>query len=236
MKSIKMIQRLVILAFALVLTACGSTPQPVVKLETNVLAKPNLTVGYVVQMPEDTKATTHIWGADCLLCYGVASALTSKLDKHLETSISGEGLEEIAQLVLEGYKKHNVAVKEIELTEKDLKKLKKFKTKAKIGFAKKDYRSLKEKHGVDLLVVLNLWRHGAYRGFSSYVPTTDPQGYVAGQLFTLDLNTNGYIQYLEIDEKIQPEGEWDEPDTFPSVTTSYYQALENAKLKVKEAI
>ena len=68
------------------------------------------------------------------------------------------------------------------------------------------------------------------------MPNGDPQGYIAGLLYAVDLNSNAYIQYLELDEKVQPEGEWDEPTTFPSVTTSYYQAVENIKNRIRNAI
>ena len=41
--------------------------------------------------------------------------------------------------------------------------------------------------------------------------------------------TDAYVQYMRFNELVQPQGEWDEPDDFPSVTTAYYQALENVK-------
>ncbi|MFT4747231.1 MAG: hypothetical protein ACI8XG_001309 [Congregibacter sp.] len=44
------------------------------------------------------------------------------------------------------------------------------KFKGELGFAKKDFRSLKESLSVDLLVVLNVYRYGAYRSFSRYIP------------------------------------------------------------------
>ncbi len=235
MKTIELaLKRLAVVAIVLVLTACGITPQPMIKLDTNILSKQDLKVGVIVSMPED-KATTHIFGASCLLCYGVASGLTSSLDKHLESSITTDELENIKQLILDGYENRNVEIKEITLS-KEAKKLKKFKTKAKTGFASRNYKPIKKLHDVDLVVVLELYAHGAYRSFSQYIPNGDPMGYLSGKLFTIDLNSNAYVQYLEIDEKVQPEGEWDDPNGFPSVTTAYYQAIENAKKKVKDAI
>ncbi|MCW8093156.1 hypothetical protein [Alteromonas sp. ASW11-130] len=217
---------------ALVLGACGSTPQPTVNLTSNTLADENIKLGYVYVGPKE-KATTHIFGAGCLLCYGVASALTSTLDGHLEGTVDGSEMNNIRDLVFAEYQKHNQNIDVVTLS-KPIAKLPKF--KGELGFAKKDFRSLKETLGVDVLVVLQMDRHGAYRSFSNYIPNGDPQGHVSGMLYTVDLNTNAYLQYLTFDEKVQPDGEWDEPPTFPNLTTSYYQAVENTKAKLKAAI
>lgn len=223
---------LFIACFTLIISACGSTPQPVVQIESNVFAKPETSVGYIYITPEE-KATTHIYGASCLLCYGVASSLTSKLDTHLEDTIDQQELDNISTLVFAEYSIRTPNIKEVVLTT-PIEKLGKF--KGELGYAKKDFRGLKEALNVDILVVLELHRHGAYRSFSSYVPNGDPQGYIAGLLYAVDLSSNAYIQYVELDEKVQPEGEWDEPTTFPSVTTSYYQAVENIKNTIRNAI
>ncbi|MBT4883003.1 MAG: hypothetical protein HON44_03410, partial [Glaciecola sp.] len=201
---------LIILLATLFISACGSTPQGFVPLVKNVVQADNTKIGFVYIAPED-KATTHIYGADCLLCYGVASALTSSLDTHLESTISADELLVIKDAVIAGYSDLNVELIEVNLTA-PITKLKKF--KGENGFAEKDLRVLKDKLGLDLLVVSSLDQHGAYRSFSSYIPNSDPQGYIAGTLYTVDLTTNGYVQYLSIAERVQPQGEWDEPTAF----------------------
>lgn len=226
------IKYILIASLTIFLTACGSTPQPTVTLTTNIFAKDDLKIGILYTPPEE-KATTHIFGANCLLCYGVASSLTSTLDNHLEASIDTVELVKIKDLVLSELSLRSPNVELVTLPT-PMKKLKKF--KGELGFAKKDFRVLKETLGIDMLVVFQVTRYGAYRSFSSYIPNGDPQGHVAGLLYSVDLNTNAYVQYMEIDEKIQPSGEWDEGPNFPSVTTSYYQAIENAKQKIKDAI
>lgn len=234
MKKMEKVFKLVsALGLIIALAACGSTPQPTVALATNAFAKPGLKVGMVYIQPEE-QATTHIFGADCLLCYGVASSMTSKLDTHLENVVDVSELVNIKQVVINEYGSRNISVEEITL-EKPIDKLKKFKGH-QLGFAEKDFRGLKESLGLDVLVVLQLDRHGAFRSFSSYVPNGDPQGHIAGTLFAVDLNTNSLLQYMEIDEKVQPTGDWDEPPVFPGVTTAYYQAVENVKSKLREAI
>lgn len=226
------IKRTLCIVLACFLAACGSTPQPTVALSTNAVSKENLRVGFVYVAPTE-EATTHIYGAACLLCYGVASALTSKLDGHLKDNVDTQELENIKQLVLEEYSQHNPSVVEVNLP-KPMKKLSKF--KGGMGFAKKDFRSFKDSLNVDLLVVLEIDRHGAFRSFSNYIPNGDPKGHIAGRLYAVDLSNNAYVQYYEFAEHVQPAGEWDEPPTFPNVTTSYYQAIENTKAKLRDAI
>jgi len=225
-------QHFLVVGMVVLLSACGSTPQPTVALSTNLFAKSDLKIGVVYTPPKD-KATTHIYGASCLLCYGVASSLTSSLDTHLESTIDTSELTKMKELVLSEYTQHSQNVELVTLPI-SIDKLKKF--KGELGFAKKDFRELKDTLGVDMLVVFEVSRYGAYRSFSSYIPNGDPQGHVAGLLYSVDLNNNSYLQYMVIDEKVQPSGEWDEAPKFPSVTTAYYQAIENTKQKIKDAI
>ncbi|QMV14248.1 hypothetical protein [Vibrio spartinae] len=221
----------VMAGLAILLAACSSTPQPTVTLDTNFVNE-HLKVG-VLYIPPQEEATTHIFGASCLLCYGFASTLTSELDTYLEKNITTDELIKIRDLVLSEYSQRSQETKLVSLPS-SIKDLKDF--NGDLGFAKKDFRSLKEILDIDVLVVLHITRYGAFRSFSDYIPNGDPQGYVAGLLYSVDLNSNAYVQYLDITEVVQPSGEWDEPKEFPSVTTSYYQAIENVKQKIKDAI
>ena len=223
---------LIIILATLFISACGSTPQGFVPLVKNVVQADNTKIGFVYVAPED-KATTHIYGAGSLLCYGVASALTSSLDNHLESTISADELLVLKDTVIASYGELNVELMDVNLTT-PITKLKKFKGES--GFAEKDFRVLKDKLGLDMLVVLSLDQHGAHRSFNNYIPNGDPQGYIAGTLYTVDLTTNGYVQYLSIAERVQPQGEWDEPTAFPSVTTAYYQAIENVKSLITKSL
>ncbi|WP_281545150.1 hypothetical protein [Grimontia sp. SpTr1] len=209
----------------LLLTGCAATPQPTVTLDANSPITSNSSVSFFYAGPNPDKATTHIFGASCLLCYGVAAGLTQTLDSHLEATISTDELSDIKETVLANL--NGLAGDVVEVSQIDFDSLKSF--DGGLGFAKKDFTSLKEQLGTDFLSVLSIYRHGAYRGFNSYFPTTDPQGHVAGILYTVDLTNNRLVQFLEFDERVQPQGEWDEPPAFPSVTTSYYQATQNVK-------
>lgn len=221
-----------IVLLSILLVACGATPQPTMPLISNLLDKETTKIGVYYEFPED-QATTHIYGAACILCYGVASALTASLDDHLESTINQDELEDIKNIVFKAYAEKSNDVSWVELSS-PIKKLAKF--KGGLGYAERDFRILKKPLGIDYLVVVDINAHGAYRSFSNYVPNGDPQGYINGVVFAVDLNTNAYIHYLEINEIVQPIGEWDQPDHFPSVTTAYYQATANAKDTVTKAL
>lgn len=224
----KTIKLIVLLSVAVILAACGSTPQPTVSLPSNTVKADQLNVGFVYIGPQE-KATTHINGAACLLCYAVASGLTSSLDTHLENNIAEDELDGIRGLVRDKYSALYASVTDLTLP-MEIKKLKKF--KGGIGFAQRDFSALKEQLGVDVLVILDISEHGAFRSFSNYIPNGDPQGYVNGLLYAVDLQDNRYIQYQSLRTTVQPPGDWDEPPTFPGVTTSYFQAVEDLKKKL----
>lgn len=225
----KIIKLLVASLLTVLLVACGTTPQTSVQLKKEVLT-PNKRIGILVH--EIPKPTTQIVGASCLLCYGVAAAANATLDKHLAT-LPISDLDSTKNLVLEGYKGKANSVEFVTITESELKKLKKFKNE--LGYAEKDYRIFKELKNIDILVVLQYRAHGAYRGYSAYVPVTDPLGFVLGVVYSIDLETNQYLQYLELEQKIAVDGEWDEPSQqFPGVTNAYYQAVELTKASINK--
>ncbi len=223
-------KKIITLFLLITLVGCGTTPQPTVELQANHFTNKEKKIGFYFQRGD--KATTHIFGASCLLCYGVASSLTSSLDKHLAT-LPVSDIDSLKTLIQDEFKERSDYVTTLD-DPKLLDKLPKF--KGELGFAKQDFRGLKDKFDIDVLVVANFDSFGAYRSFSSYVPNGDPQGYLKGVVYTIDLNTNQYLQYRLVDEKVQPEGLWDEPDDFPGVTTAYYQAIENVKTLIRNAI
>ncbi|WP_240612755.1 hypothetical protein [Alteromonas flava] len=223
----------IILVISFLMAGCAANRQPHIALDTNQLADTNKVFGVLVQYPEKA-ATTHIYGASCLLCYGVAAAMTSKLDDHLESQVSTEELASLKDLVFTRYfekatNKDNVYWVELNGRLDNLPKFKKTQ-----GYANRDFRSLRGKLGVDVLVVLQVDEHGAFRSFSGYIPNGDPKGYIKGTLYAVDLRSNAYVHYLPFSQYVQPEGYWDEPPTFPSVTTSYYQAVENIKMQIEK--
>lgn len=217
----------VLTAVAVFLTGCGSTPQPTVKIDRQYMTNNKTKIGVYIEASD--KATTHIYGASCLLCYGVASAANSSLSSHLE-SLPISDVKNLQSVVIDKLKMQGNEVQVIESLPTPLGKLPKY--KGELGFARKDYRALKGALNIDTLIVINITAHGAYRTYNSYVPTSDPIGSLSGKVYTIDLDTNKYVQYQVLDVKVNVPGEWDEPPTFPGVTGSYYEAVERGKERI----
>lgn len=218
-------------AVALTMVGCATAPIQPKSLDANFYADKTSKVGVMVKLPE--KNDTYLDGADCLLCYAAAAAANSSLTNHINTlpldEIGGVRGDVVAVLSTKGK-----AVEEVKAPI-DVEKLPKFKSKEP-GFAEKDFRGLKDTLKVDKLLVLLINRAGALRTYSAYIPTSDPQGHVSGVMMIVDLNTNKLDLYQNVASTVPVQGNWDEPKVFPGVTNAYYQAVENAKVFVKEKL
>jgi hypothetical protein len=212
------------------LTACAGTPQAPVGMSEEMYQQQDPRVGvYLSELPE---TNVHIYGAACLLCIAVAEAANSKLSSQFETLTTDElvGLDGAVQEILAAHGIPSTIISDpIDYT-----KLKKFKSEVP-GYSKQDFRPLKEQLNIDYLAVINIQMAGAYRPYSNYVPTGSPVGYVSGLTFVVDLSTNEYEMYEIINLKINADGDWDEPPSYPGVTSAYFRALEMAKDQVNSA-
>ena len=212
---------------ALLLTGCKTIPQAPIVINKELITQSDNRVGLYF---ETEAPTTHIYGASCLLCYGVASAANSSLSSHLE-GIAIDDVQQLKNIVEESLKAQGKTI-EVVVLPKRIKKLPKFKSQP--NFPKRDFRKLQERLKLDTLIVIHIPEHGAYRSYSAYIPNGGPVGTVRGEIYTVDLNTNKYIQYKKIDIKVSSSGNWDEPPSFPGVTNAYYAAIEKAKEFVAE--
>jgi hypothetical protein len=117
----------------------------------------------------------------------------------------------------------------IEITEAlDFKKLPDVKTPVPDS-PKKDFKILKAKYGVDELVVIDVTSLGVQRHYSAYISNGDPNGYIAGDIYIVDLASNTYRWQLALNSMKQTEGKWDEPPGFPAITNAYFEAIERGK-------
>ncbi|MCO7226456.1 hypothetical protein [Pleionea sp. CnH1-48] len=214
--------------FILLTTGCATVPQAKVTLNNTFFQQTDKVVGlYVSNLPKNPD--THLYGASCLLCYAVASTANSSLTKHIKT-VSTDDLAILEKELTQSLKNEGINVKVIK-DKLNIDELKKFSNKD--GFhARKDYRSLKEKLNVDKLIVINFKNVGVFRSYSAYVPTSDPMGFVSGELYSVDLVTNRYDLYEPINIKVAVKGSWDEAPNFPGVTTAFFEALELSKSNI----
>jgi hypothetical protein len=95
--------------------------------------------------------------------------------------------------------------------------------------ARRDFSPLKQRYKVDRLVVLSITTHGISRSYSSYIPTSDPRGFVRGTGYAVNLSTNAYDWYKTIAVSRPGDNKWDEPPKFPGITNMYFEAVERGK-------
>ncbi|ACJ30845.1 Conserved hypothetical protein [Shewanella piezotolerans WP3] len=215
---------------SMILGGCAAKIQPIVPLDANALKKTEAKVGVItssIPLPETT-----ITGASCLLCYAVASAANSSLDEHLKT-IPVDDIKnlksELTQILLD------TGVDAVALQGNiDVTKLKKNKSKAP-NVATRDYSSYKSK-GINYLLVVDVTQVGAYRNYSSYVPTMDPVATFTGKAYIIDLENNKYVLYKPFNNRKASELEWDEPPLFPGLTNSLYEVIATGKEAIKSNI
>lgn len=221
----------VVALLAIGLTACASTPFSPITIDTHFYQDNNATVGVYIVAPD--KVDTYLNGASCLLCYAAAAAANNALTRHIQTLNVSDFTEveaDVVQILQDKGIKATVINQDLKLN-----RLKKTKSKA-AGFAEQDFTSLKMTTGVDKLLVVQIDMLGALRMYSGYVPTSSPTGAVSGKLFMVDLASNKLDLDQRIGELVAVEGEWDEPSTFPGVTTAYFKAVEQAKIFIKQQL
>ncbi len=203
------------------LSGCAIKPQQPVPLNQDALSSKGARVG--IAMSALPKVDTYFPGAGCLLCYAFASASNASLTKHTET-LTHDDLSALKEDVATALRKKNVEVVVIK-EPIDLKSLPDIRTEVTTA-ARKDFASLRGKHAVDKLLVIDMPLVGYVRTYSSYVPTSDPKAVVNGAVYLVDLKTNTYNWYQPIDISRSAGVTWDEPPKYPGLTNAYFQAVE----------
>ncbi|MDF2447260.1 MAG: hypothetical protein K0S46_2496 [Moraxellaceae bacterium] len=221
-----------LVAAAAFLSGCAVTPQqPIAFAPAKLKEAPARQVGVV--MTKLPKVDTAFPGAGCLLCYAAAATANGSLTRHT-ASLTHEDLPQLKTMVVDQLTRDGVAAKAID-EELDVAKLPKAKVKGP-NLAKRDFTQLKEKYGVDQLLVIELQTIGFVRNYSAYVPLSDPKATFAGSGYMVDLNDNSLQWYREVLIQKAADGAWDEPPAFPGLTNAYYQALELGKDDILTAL
>jgi len=220
----KMLRAWVALGALATLVGCATAPQAPVALESNRLNASSGKVGVLMSAVPNTD--THLPGAGCLLCLAAASMANSSLTTHAKT-LPSKDLASIQNDVIETLRRKGVDV--VAITDpvkiEDLPKG----TSTAPNAARKDFSSLKTKHQLDRLLVIDITQQGFERTYSSYFPTSDPKGLVRGTAYLVNLTSQAYEWYAPIDVVKATDKKWDEPPQFPGLTNAYYQAVEAAR-------
>jgi hypothetical protein len=220
------------IAFLALLAGCAAKPQLPVRLSPMALsAAPSQRIGVVLAAVP--KASLEVPGANCLLCIAAAQAANASIARHFDTLDSGDLLQ-VRDGIADGLRKKGL--KAVILPDLlDLNTLAETGSSAPNG-AKRDFTPLKQKFGLDKLVVVSVEALGVQRSYSAYIPTGAPYAYMRAIGYMVDLRSNTYDWYQPVQVfRTADGGNWDEPPNYPGLTNAYYQALETSKDRLLEA-
>ena len=206
------------------LCGCASNRQLPVSFADNALTAQSGRFG--VAMTALPKVDTSFPGAGCLLCMATAATANSSLTKHTHM-LAAEDLLTLKDGIANRLRKKNVDVTVI-AENLDIKQLKDL-SGGGVNIAKKDFKALKDKYKVDHLVVIDITSVGFVRNYASYISTGDPTAELAGTISVVNLSTNAYDFFLEINQSKGAEGAWNEPPDFPNLTNAFYSVVESGK-------
>lgn len=207
-----------------ILAGCATPRQNPVNLDRNVLAPQAGRIA--VAMTALPKRDVLTPGADCLLCLATARVMNSSLIDHVRT-LPLEDLPNLKNDVASLLRQQGAQVVVVE-EPLDESELAKWDTEGP-DLARLDYSPLRQKYGVDRLLVLNIQSLGFVRHYSAYIPTDDPRATLTGTGYLVELKSNHYDWYLPVSVIKGADLKWDEAPSFPGLTNAFYQVLELGK-------
>ena len=223
------------LALSALLAGCAGPVQTPVNLAADYFSASKARAGKVgVVMSDLPKPDTQFPGAFCLLCLAVANGAHSALSKEVQAFSTAE-LQPLPADLAALLKKQGLDVVLINepLKVADLPDLG---ANDPVNKARKNYASLKAKHGIDRLLVVHITSLGVWRSYSAYVPTDPPRAVLNGTVSMIDLSSHALEWYLPLAVSRAADGAWDEPPKFPGLSNAYYQVLETGMDMVKKPL
>jgi len=218
------LQRLAMPVVLLIVSGCAGAPVHHAILAEDVVTGKAGKVGVV--MTAVPKPGTSFPGAGCLLCLAAAAAANGTLSSYTHTLSTAE-VTAYRAAVVKAMRADGADA--VEITEAlDFKKLPDVKTPVPDA-PKKDFKGLKAAYGVDELVVISVNSLGIERHYSAYIPNGQPNGFITGDVYIVDLASNAYRWQLSLNSAKQTEGKWDEPPSFPAITNAYFEAIERGQ-------
>ena len=212
------------IAVAVSLAACQTTPQNPITLSKDGLASQK---GRVAVAIRTAAPDLYLPGAGCLLCLGAATIANSSLNTYSKTLKTDEMVQVRAEIV-EALRKKGVDAVAID-GQLDIDKLPDL--KLGVNMASKDFTPVAK--GFDHIVVINVQQLGFVRNYAAYVPTSDAKATVSGIAYMVNLKTNAYEWFDHVSITRSADGAWDEAPAFPGLTNAYFQAIEQAKDRMK---
>ncbi len=210
------------------LAGCASNPQLPLQFDHELNAQSGRVGVAMTALP---KVDTAFPGAGCLLCMATASAANSSLTKHTH-ALTAEELLTLKEDIAGRLRTKGVDVTVI-AEDLNVKPLKDF-SGGGVNVAKKDFRALKDKYKVDRLIIIDITRLGFVRNYAAYISKGEPTADLSGTVSVVNLSTNTYDFFSEINQSKGAEGGWDDPPDFPALTDAYYAVVETGKDAIRQ--
>lgn len=215
---------LMLFSLVLVLSGCITPPQKPIDMDKNAMSPGSGKIG--VALADLPKIDTHIYGAGCLLCYGIAASAMEPLTNHAQT-LPYESIPDLPSGIVDLLKKKGLDA--VVINEKIIVKNLAESDASVPNMAQRDFRPLRKKYSVDRLLLVEVNTLGFLRRYSNYIPVMDPQAYIKGAGFIVNLHSNMYEWYMPIEIQKSADKNWDEPPSFPGLSNAYFQVLELSK-------
>ncbi|MDR6916249.1 hypothetical protein J2X66_003118 [Pseudomonas sp. 3296] len=205
----------------LTLTGCAHV-QPPVPLDHQFWDAKEPTIGVAITvLPAPVLALT---GNQGLIDYAINRGVNSKLSDNVEhwqtRDLNTLPDVIVAKLQAKGYKAKRID------EPLDLQKFKE--NSFREGYTARDLTPIKTTHGVDRLLLVNVFATGATRSYYSVVPTSAPMAQVTGQGMVVDLADNKLLWFQPFATVQAAQGEWDEPN-YANLSNAFYQAMDTSR-------
>lgn len=227
MKTIK----LLIVAFGLIGIVGCATVTPDFAVEKEFWDENSKTIGIATaKLP---KPAAHKAGAQGLLDVAINDSMSSDLDSHLAQLDIASSITEMTNK-MEAYlrgKGYNVKLINEPIDLESLPELKQEQNNnSNHHHANLDFQNLRDKYGIDKLVLIKVVRIGTIRSYYSFIPTSDPSGTAILNGQVIDL-ANNELEWSQTVSQNTPnlESEWDEPPNFPGLTNAMFTAYQQSQ-------
>ena len=212
------------IAVAVSLAACQTAPQNPISLNKDTLGagKGRVAVAMRVAAPD-----LYLPGAGCLLCMAAATIANTSLNTYAKT-LKVDEMTQFKTEIVEMLRKKGIDAVAIDAP-LEFEKM----PDLKLGpdTATKDFSSVAK--GFDRLLVVNVQQIGFVRTYAAYIPTSDAKATIDGVAYMVNLKSNAYEWYDHVTVTRSADGKWDEAPAFPGLTNAYFQAIEQAKDRMK---
>ena len=224
-------KKLALTGLVLALLQGCATVQPNVALDSGFWNEKDKTVAVVVaKLPPADYMTT---GQQGLLDVAINEGANSALNDHLQNLDISEfkAIGEYFTSILKD-KGLNVTGLHVDF---EVPELRQFHGKKDGGtvFGHRDYRMLKQRVDADQVLLIEVSRAGVVRPYYGFFPTGEPLANFVTEGRLVDLETNRILWRAHFETNLAIQKPWDEPPTFPNVTTAIYKSLEQAKVTLQ---